>query len=68
MPIMAKERQKKTHSKSKQADDEHKYLLRLPYGTFQAIEQDAKRNFRTTNLHLLWLIERRLGELEREGE
>ncbi len=51
-------------------EEVHQVLVRMPHKTWQALEEDARRSFRTINMHILWLIEERLNSLrdDREGD
>jgi hypothetical protein len=41
----------------------HQVLVRMPHRTWEELEEDARQNFRTINMHILWLIEERLRSL-----
>lgn len=62
MPVMAKKPPVKNETPPARADDGFKTRsFRLPAELLAAFEADARRNKRTTNSHVEWLIEQYLS-------
>ena len=51
-------------SKKMEPDDLHQVIVRMPHKTWEQLDADAKANFRTINMHILWLIQERLSSVE----
>jgi hypothetical protein len=57
---------KKKPAKPMDPEEIHQVLVRMPHRTWVALEEDARDNFRTINMHILWLIEERLRSIRGE--
>jgi hypothetical protein len=58
----------KRSNKAKKPDDLHQLIIRMTHKVYAELEADAGEHFRSVNMHVLWLIQRRLDERRREKE